>query len=65
MQSGLYVGHRIRKQVAGEQTDKPFSYHDLGSAAYLSRGRAVVSAGPLKTGGFLGWWSGCSSTLGS
>ena len=56
MQSGLYVGHRIRKQVAGEQTDKPFTYHDLGSAAYLSRGRAVVSAGPLKTGGFLGWW---------
>jgi NADH:ubiquinone reductase (H+-translocating) len=56
MQSGLYVGHRIRKQVAGEQTDKPFSYHDLGSAAYLSRGKAVVSAGPLKTGGFLGWW---------
>jgi NADH:ubiquinone reductase (H+-translocating) len=56
MQSGLYVGHRIHKQVAGEQTDKPFSYHDLGSAAYLSRGKAVVSAGPLKTGGFLGWW---------
>jgi NADH:ubiquinone reductase (H+-translocating) len=56
MQSGLYVGHRIRKQVAGQQEDKPFSYHDLGSAAYLSRGKAVVSAGPLKTGGFLGWW---------
>jgi NADH dehydrogenase len=56
MQSGLYAGHRIRKQVAGQQEDKPFSYHDLGSAAYLSRGKAVVSAGPLKTGGFLGWW---------
>ncbi len=56
MQSGLYVGHRIRKQVAGEPEHKPFSYHDLGSAAYLSRGKAVVSAGPLKTGGFLGWW---------
>jgi NADH:ubiquinone reductase (H+-translocating) len=56
MQSGLYVGHRIRKQVAGQQEDKPFTYHDLGSAAYLSRGKAVVSAGPLKTGGFLGWW---------
>jgi NADH dehydrogenase len=27
----------------------------LGSAAYISRGRAVVSAGPLHTGGFLGW----------
>jgi NADH dehydrogenase len=34
---------------------KPFRYHDLGSAAYISRGRAVVSAGPLQVGGFLGW----------
>jgi NADH:ubiquinone reductase (H+-translocating) len=56
MQSGLYVGHRIRRQAAGQQPSKPFRYHDLGSAAYLSRGRAVVSAGPLRTGGFLGWW---------
>jgi NADH:ubiquinone reductase (H+-translocating) len=56
MQSGLYVGDRIRNQVAGKPTDKPFTYHDLGSAAYLSRGKAVVSAGPLKTAGFLGWW---------
>jgi NADH dehydrogenase len=55
MQSGLYVGHRIRRQVAGRQATKPFRYHDLGSAAYISRGRAVVSAGPLRTGGFLGW----------
>ena len=43
--------------------EKPFRYRDLGSAAYISRGRAVVSAGPLQVGGFLGWWSsGCSST---
>jgi NADH:ubiquinone reductase (H+-translocating) len=56
MQSGLYVGHRIRRQAAGQQPAKPFRYHDLGSAAYLSRGRAVVSAGPLRVGGFLGWW---------
>ena len=56
MQSGLYAGHRIRRQVAGQQPEKPFRYHDLGSAAYLSRGRAVVSAGPLRTGGFVGWW---------
>jgi NADH:ubiquinone reductase (H+-translocating) len=56
MQSGLYVGRRIRRQAAGKEPAKPFRYHDLGSAAYLSRGRAVVSAGPLRTGGFLGWW---------
>jgi len=56
MQSGLYVGHRVRRQAAGQHPSKPFRYHDLGSAAYLCRGRAVVSAGPLRTGGFLGWW---------
>jgi NADH dehydrogenase len=56
MQSGLYAGNRIRRQVSGGGNEKPFRYRDLGSAAYISRGRAVVSAGPLKVGGFLGWW---------
>jgi NADH dehydrogenase len=56
MQSGLYAGNRIRRQVSGNLAEKPFRYHDLGSAAYISRGRAVVSAGPLRVGGFLGWW---------
>ena len=55
MQSGLYTGNRIRRQVAGNLAEKPFRYRDLGSAAYISRGRAVVSAGPLKVGGFPGW----------
>jgi NADH:ubiquinone reductase (H+-translocating) len=56
MQSGLYAGRRVRRRVSGDVTEKPFRYHDLGSAAYISRGRAVVSAGPLQVGGFLGWW---------
>jgi NADH dehydrogenase len=55
MQSGLYTGHRLRRRAAGNVAEKPFRYHDLGSAAYISRGRAVVSAGPLQVGGFLGW----------
>jgi NADH dehydrogenase len=55
MQTGLYTGHRIRRRAAGNMAEKPFRYHDLGSAAYISRGRAVVSAGPLKVGGFIGW----------
>jgi NADH:ubiquinone reductase (H+-translocating) len=55
MQSGLYAGNRIRRQVSGNLAEKPFRYRDLGSAAYISRGRAVVSAGPLKVGGFPGW----------
>lgn len=56
MQAGLYAGNRIRRQASGGSREKPFRYHDLGSAAYISRGRAVVSAGPLQVGGFLGWW---------
>jgi NADH:quinone reductase (non-electrogenic) len=56
MQSGLYAGHRVRRRVSSDLAEKPFRYRDLGSAAYISRGRAVVSAGPLQVGGFLGWW---------
>ena len=53
MQSGLYAAPR---QAPGNGSGgEPFRYHDLGSAAYISRGRAVVSAGPLKVGGFVGW----------
>ena len=55
MQSGLYAGKRVRRRISGDIEEKPFRYHDLGSAAYISRGRAVVSAGPLKVGGFTGW----------
>jgi len=57
MQSGLYAARRIRHLARGETYDKPFHYYDLGSAAYISRGRAVVSAFGLNFGGFLGWWA--------
>jgi NADH:ubiquinone reductase (H+-translocating) len=55
MQAGFYTGRRIRRQVEGGRTPGRFRYYDLGSAAYLSRGNAVVSAGPLKIAGFGGW----------
>jgi NADH:ubiquinone reductase (H+-translocating) len=55
MQSGLYAGRRIRRLLTGGTTTKPFKYHDLGSAAYICRGRAVVSAGPVQMSGFPGW----------
>src|SRR5215470_620267 len=48
MQAGVYAGRRVRRDLAGQHTSRPFRYHDLGSAAYISRGRAVVSAGPIK-----------------
>jgi NADH:ubiquinone reductase (H+-translocating) len=56
MQTGLYAGRKISHEARGQSFDKPFKYRDLGSAAYISRGRAVVSAFKLNFGGFLGWW---------
>jgi len=55
MQAGIYAGERIKHEVAGKMPTKPFRYRDLGSAAYLSRGRAVVSVGRVHLSGFLAW----------
>lgn len=56
MQSGAYAGRRVRHAVEGRTKEpKPFKYLDLGSAAYIARGRAVVKAGPLHLSGFTGW----------
>ncbi len=55
MQAGLYAGRRVRHEMEGRDPAGPFKYRDLGSAAYIARGRAVVSAGPLRVGGFPGW----------
>jgi NADH:ubiquinone reductase (H+-translocating) len=56
MQTGIYAGRSISHQAQGKTFDKPFKYRDLGSAAYISRGKAVVSAFKLNFGGFAGWW---------
>ena len=75
MQTGLYAARKIRHQAQGQTYDKPFRYHDLGSAAYISRGRAVISAGKLQFGGSFGWlgWlfihigflTGCRNRIGA
>ena len=57
MQAGHYTGKRIRNRLAGQDRGKPFRYYDLGSAAYISRGNAVVSAGPIHMSGMAGWIS--------
>ena len=58
MQTGYYAAKRIRNEMDG-QTDppKPFKYRDLGSAAYIARGQAVVSVGRVHLSGRLGWLS--------
>ncbi|MFF3617196.1 NAD(P)/FAD-dependent oxidoreductase [Streptomyces sp. NPDC002580] len=56
MQSGAYAGRAVRHAVEGRtKKPKPFRYVDLGSAAYISRGRAVVKAGPVHLSGVAGW----------
>jgi NADH dehydrogenase len=56
MQSGAYAGRMVRHQIeARTKKPRPFTYVDLGSAAYIARGRAVVKAGPLHLSGFTGW----------
>ena len=55
MQSGLYVAYRIRSDIAGLDDVKPFHYRDLGSAAYISRGRAVIEFHGLRASGWIGW----------
>jgi NADH dehydrogenase len=55
MQSGHYAGRKVTLESIGQTLDKPFKYHDLGSAAYISRGRAVVNSKGMHFGGFIGW----------
>lgn len=70
MQSGLYAGSRVRRELTGETRtggrlmygSGPFKYRDLGSAAYISRGRAVVSAGRCASAASLAGSCGCSCT---
>lgn len=54
MQGGLHVASCIRRDLAG-RSRKDYRYRDLGSAAYVSRGHALIQAGPVKLTGVLGW----------
>ncbi|MFG1812904.1 NAD(P)/FAD-dependent oxidoreductase [Kribbella sp. NPDC049174] len=61
MQTGYYAAKRIRNEVDGQTgPPKPFRYRDLGSAAYIARGQAVVSVGRVHLSGRVGWlaWLG-------
>lgn len=57
MQGGRYEGGVIEARVENADRPAPFHYRDLGSAAYLARGHAIVQAGPIRMSGFLGWLS--------
>ena len=55
MQTGHYAGRKILVESQDAAFGKPFTYRDLGSAAYISRGHAVVSTRRMHFGGFPGW----------
>ncbi|SBS70587.1 NADH dehydrogenase (Ubiquinone) [uncultured Mycobacterium sp.] len=54
MQGGLHVAACIKRDLGGT-TRKTYRYRDLGSAAYISRGHALLQAGPIKLTGLIGW----------
>lgn len=54
MQGGLHVAACIRRELAGKPRRR-YRYRDLGSAAYISRGNALLQVGPIRIAGFPGW----------
>ncbi|MFH9347881.1 NAD(P)/FAD-dependent oxidoreductase [Kitasatospora sp. NPDC017646] len=56
MQTGAYAGRAVRHSVeARKKQPRPFRYVDLGSAAYICRGKAVVKIGRIHLSGLAGW----------
>lgn len=56
IQGGFYAGKQIKRELAGKaRTEKPFHYRNLGDAAYVSRGHALLKKGPIALSGILGW----------
>lgn len=54
MQGGLHAASCIRRDLAGRPR-RPYRYRDLGSAAYISHGHALLQVGPLRVSGYAGW----------
>ncbi len=54
MQGGLHVAACVRRDLDGKPRRR-YRYRDLGSAAYISRGNALLQIGPIRIAGFLGW----------
>nr|WP_174545895.1 NAD(P)/FAD-dependent oxidoreductase [Mycolicibacterium chlorophenolicum] len=54
MQGGLHAAACVRHDLAGKPR-RPYRYRDAGSAAYISRGHALLQVGPVKLAGVIGW----------
>ncbi|MFN8298713.1 MAG: NAD(P)/FAD-dependent oxidoreductase [Chitinophagales bacterium] len=59
IQQGQLVAENLVGSFSGKQPKK-FSYYDKGTMATVGRNRAVVEAGKMRFGGFMGWlaWMG-------
>lgn len=58
MQGGRHAGGAIARRLENpDAARRDFKYRDLGTAAYIARGHALVQAGPIRMSGFLGWLS--------
>jgi NADH:ubiquinone reductase (H+-translocating) len=57
MQGGFYAGRRVRHELTAHGAKGPFRYRDFGSAAYISRGHAVISMRRMHFGGLPGWFA--------
>lgn len=58
MQAGLHAAGQVLHAVGhprGVPPGSPFRYRDLGSAAYVSRGHALLEVGPVRLSGLPGW----------
>jgi NADH dehydrogenase len=55
IQGARHAAGQIKRRLASKPTGQPFTYHDKGSMATVSRFHAVASVGPLRLAGFLAW----------
>jgi NADH dehydrogenase len=56
MQSGRHAADTIVARLKGRTKERPFHYRDLGTMATIARFRAVVSFGPIRVAGVVGWF---------
>lgn len=55
LQGGRHAARSIAAAVAGRPGSRPFRYVDLGTAAYVARGEAVLAVGPVRLSGPVAW----------
>ena len=55
MQSGHHAAKTIVRRASGDEEQRPFRYHDLGTVATIGRYRAVLYVGPVRVTGLIGW----------